>query len=150
MLFQKHPAEGRTPVSRLATRSYVNQYPEGVKRNSVLLKRFPTLYPRLPRRRSTVYQDVAGIWTIGFGSCFDLRESRIGPDYPDITEEEGEVYLGEKYDTLKVQLKNLSKQKWQITCMEWSGRSPTIVEQQHFSVPPSDKIYKSGPLRRCC
>ena len=111
MLFQKHPAEGRTPVSRLATRSYVNQYPEGVKRNSVLLKRFPTLYPRLPRRRSTVYQDVAGIWTIGFGSCFDLRESRIGPDYPDITEEEGEVYLGEKYDTLKVQLKNLSKQK---------------------------------------
>jgi lysozyme len=43
--------------------------------------------------RSSVYPDVTGIWIIGFGSCFDLRGSRIGPDYPDIIEEEGEGLL---------------------------------------------------------
>jgi lysozyme len=42
---------------------------------------------------STPYQDPGGIWTIGFGSTYDLNGNKVTEDTPAITKPEGIVLL---------------------------------------------------------
>jgi len=42
---------------------------------------------------STPYQDPGGVWTIGFGSTYDLNGNKVTKDTPPITKPEGIVLL---------------------------------------------------------
>jgi len=58
---------------------------------------------------STPYKDVAGIWTIGFGSIYGIDNKRVTENHPNITEEIAQELMERDLKTTEFTIANLVK-----------------------------------------